>query len=267
MEPFVALMRRYCIDYTNSHDQSVCDEIMHPGYVVHIAQADLPRDLLYKPAVAAVFERFPGLGLVVHEFVTNGDRLAMRFSEHGAAPAEAGRYAVWGGIGVYRWNGEQLVENFVEQDFFAQQAQLSGSVPAAPLEPPHLDPWVGTRAEPANPEALKIAREWLERGDLREAPRAIVDSSWYEDLAPSPIEVESVAINDLFSAGDRVAFHVSQRGRYVGGLPGVDSALEGEPARLDCAGLVSVSKGRVESVRVVTDRLGTARTLLQTAQR
>ena len=33
MEPFVALMRRYCIDYTNSHDQSVCDEIMAPEYV------------------------------------------------------------------------------------------------------------------------------------------------------------------------------------------------------------------------------------------
>ena len=74
MEPFVALMRKYCIDYTNSHDQSVCDEIMHPDYVVHISQVDLPRDLLYKPAVTGVFGRFPGLGLAVHEFVTNGDR-------------------------------------------------------------------------------------------------------------------------------------------------------------------------------------------------
>ena len=36
-EPFVALMRRYCIDYTNSHDLSVCDSIMEPDYVVHIA--------------------------------------------------------------------------------------------------------------------------------------------------------------------------------------------------------------------------------------
>lgn len=265
MEPFVALMRRYCIDYTNSHDQSVCDEIMHPDYVVHISQADLPRDLLYKPAVKGVFERFPGLGLVVHEFVTNGDRLAMRFSEHGLAPAEGRRYAAWGGIGVYRWNGEQLLENFVEQDFFAQQAQLAGSVPPAPLEPPHLDPWVGTTAEPPNPEVEKIAREWLERGDLRDAPEAIVDSSWYEDLAPSPIEVESVVINDLFSAGDRVAFHVSQTGRYRGGLPGVDDSRKGRRARLDCAGLASVSDGRVQSVRVVTDRLGTARVMLQGA--
>ena len=37
MDPFVALMRTYCIDYTNSHDLSVCDSIMEPDYVVHIA--------------------------------------------------------------------------------------------------------------------------------------------------------------------------------------------------------------------------------------
>jgi hypothetical protein len=199
----------------------------------------------------------------VHELVTNGDRLAMRFSEHGAAPAEGGRYAAWGGIGVYRWNGAQLLENFVEQDFVSQQAQLAGSVPAAPLEPPHLDPWVGTIAEPPDPEVERLAREWLERGDLRDAPEVVVDSSWYAELAPSPLEVESVAINDLFSAGQRVAFHVSQRGRYRGGLPGVDDARKGQPARLDCAGLVSVRGGRVQGVHVVTDRLGTVRTLLQ----
>lgn len=189
----------------------------------------------------------------------------MRFSEHRLAPAEGGRHAVWGGIGVYRWNGEQLLENYVEQDFAAQQAQLQGSVRAAPLEPPHLDPWVGTNAEPADPEAEKVAREWLERGDLREAPEVIVDSSWYEALAPSPIEVDSVVVNDLFSAGDRVAFHVSQNGGYAGGLPGVDDCRKGQTARLDCAGIASLEDGRVRSVRVITDRLGTARTMLQEA--
>lgn len=263
MEPFVALMRKYCIDYTNSHDQSICDEIMHPDYVVHIAQADLPRDLLYKPAVKGVFERFPGLGLVVHEFVTNGDRLAMRFSEHGLSPTEGGRYAAWGGIGVYRWNGEQLLENFVEQDFAAQQAQLSGTVPSAPLETPHLDPWVGTTAEAANPKVEQVGREWLERGDLRGASEVTIDSSWYEDLAPSPIEVESVVVNDIFSAGSRVAFHISQTGRYVGGLPGVEDSHIGKAARLDCAGFASVEDGQVRSVRVITDRLSTARMVVR----
>jgi predicted ester cyclase len=262
VEPFVALMRRYCIDYTNVHDQSVCDEIMHPDYVVHITQFDLPRDALYKPAVTQVYQRFPGLGLAVHEFVTNGNRLAMRFSEHGASPADGGRLAAWGGIGLYKWDGKQLRENYVEQDFQAQQAQLSGEVETAPLEPPHLDPWLGTRAEPENPEAEAIVRDWLARGDLRDATEVILDGSWYEPLCPSPIAVEKVVINDLFSAGDRVAFHVSQTGGYTGGLRGVPEARRGSHARLDCAGLARIDDGRLVGVRAITDRQGAARGLL-----
>ncbi|MGH8311188.1 MAG: ester cyclase, partial [Steroidobacteraceae bacterium] len=177
MEPFVALMRRYCIDYTNSHDLSVCDEIMEPGYVVHISGLDLPRDAAYKPAVTRVFARFPGLQLQVHEFVTNGERLAMRFSEHGAASDAGGRLAAWGGIGLYRWNGRKLLENFVEQDFIAQEEQLATGE-GAPLESPHLDPWVSTRAEPSSHVAEALVRAWLDKGDVRDAPSAVVDGSW-----------------------------------------------------------------------------------------
>lgn len=166
MERFVALMRRYCIDYTNSHNQSICDEIMHPDYVVHIAGMVLPRDAAYKPAVRQVFDRFPGLELEVHEFVTNGDRLAMRFSEHGASPAADGRFA------------------------------------------------------------------------------------------PSPIEVHSVEINDLFSAGNRVAFHLNQKGTYTGGIPRAAESLRGAETTLCCVGFVRVVDGTVTEARVITDRLG-----------
>ena len=264
VEPFVALMRRYCIDYTNSHDQKVCDEIMAPEYVVHISGFDLPRDAAYKPAVTRVFARFPGLQLQVHELVTNGERLAMRFSEHGAAADANGRLAAWGGIGLYRWNGHQLLENFVEQDFLAQEEQLASGVPA-PLETPHLDPWTTTRAEPANADAERVARAWLAKGDLRAAANAGIDGSWHAPLAPSPIEVESVAVNDLFSAGARVAFHVTQRGRYRGGLAGLDGAKAGRPMSLRCVGLARVEGGEVLAVRVVTDRLGARMALAQGA--
>lgn len=243
MEPFVALMRRYCIDYTSSHDQSVCDEIMAPEYVVHISGWDLPRDEAYKPAVTRVYARFPGLQLQVHELITNGERLAMRFSEHGAAADADGRLAAWGGIGLYRWDGKVLLENFVEQDFASQQEQLATGV-SAPLEPPHLDPWMTTRAEPASAEVEATLRTWLAKGDLRAADEVVIDGSWYEPLAPSPIEVESVEVNALFSAGTRAAFHVTQRGRS---------------AALRCAGIVRVEGGVVRSVRVITDRLGARR--------
>ncbi|QLL06175.1 ester cyclase [Mycobacterium vicinigordonae] len=260
IEPFVALMRRHCIDYTNSHDQSVCDEIMHPDYVVHINGFDLPRDAAYKPAVKLVFDRFPGLGLVVHEFVTNGDRLAMRFSEHGACPSAQGHYAAWSGIGVYRWDGKQLMENYVEQDFLTQETQLASGQPA-PLEPPHLDPWLGTRSAPHNPETERVARDWLAKGDLRDAGDVVIDGSWYEPLHPSPIDVADVTVNDLFTAGDRVAFHVTQTGTYRGGLVGAPAEAQGRETTLRCAGLARVRDGAVTEARVVTDRLG-ARTLL-----
>ncbi len=255
MEPFVALMRRYCIDYTNSHDQSVCDEIMEPEYVVHISGFDLPRDAAYKPAVKSVFARFPGLQLQVHELVTNGDRLAMRFSEHGAAVDAGGRLAAWGGIGLYRWNGRRLLENFVEQDFMAQEEQLATGQ-SAPLEPAHLDPWLATRAEPVNAEAEAIVRAWLAKGDLRDAASAVIDGSWYAGIAPSPVDVQQVDIDDLFSAGSRVAFHVRQAGRYRGGLAGVGPSFAGRDATLRCVGLARVEAGEVVEVRVITDRLG-----------
>jgi hypothetical protein len=260
VEPFVALMRRYCIDYTNSHDQAVCDEIMDPSYVVHISGWDLPRDSAYKPAVRRTFERFPGLQLQVHEFVTNGERLAMRFSEHGAASDAGGRFAAWGGIGLYRWNGRKLLENFVEQDFFSQEEQLASGAPA-PIESPHHDPWLATRAEPPNPDAERLVRAWLAVGDLCAAQSATIDDAWHTGGWRSPLDVERVEVGDLFSAGDRVAFHIRQRGRYAGSLRGVDAACVGREATLICAGIADVRDGAVRTLRAITDRAGVRRAL------
>ncbi|MGH9186771.1 MAG: ester cyclase [Acidimicrobiales bacterium] len=251
MEPFAALMRTYCIDYTNSHDLSVCDSIMEPDYVVHIAGMSLERDAAYKPAVEQVFDRFPTLGLVVHELVTNGDRLAMRFSEHAATPE--GALACWAGIGLYDWNGTRLTVCRVEQDFVSQQRQLQGGVPDA-LEPPHLDPWLTTVALRADPAAAALAREWLATGDLAAAPEGRVDDNDIGGHVPI-VEVSDVDVLDLFSAGDRVAFHASLHGAYVGGLDGFDA--DRRRTRLDVAGLLTVHDGSITDVHAVTDRFGT----------
>ena len=250
MEPFVALMRTYCIDYTNSHDLSVCDSIMEPDYAVHIAGMRLERDAAYKPAVEQVFERFPALGLVVHELVTNGDRLVMRFSEHAATPD--GALACWAGIGLYAWNGTRLTMCRVEQDFVSQQRQLDGGVPD-PLEPPHLDPWLTTVARPADPAVEEAARAWLATGDLRAAPGGRIDDRAVAEHAPL-LDVTAVDVHDLFSAGDQVAFHVTLRGAYTGGLDGIDPT--GQPMQLDVAGILTVDGGAVTAVRAVTDRFG-----------
>lgn len=250
MHPFVALMRTYCIDYTNSHDLSVCDSIMEPDYVVRISGMALERDTAYKPSVEQVFQRFPALGLVVHELATNGDRLVMRFSEHAATPD--GGLACWAGIGLYDWNDTKLTGCRVEQDFWSQRRQLRTGAPD-PLEPPHLDPWLTTVAEPSDPAAEAVVREWLAAGDLAAADGGRIDDAPAADHRPI-VDAEDVEVLDLFSAGDRVAFHATLRGPYAGGLEGVDH--RGETAVLDVAGLVTVAGGRIADVRAVTDRLG-----------
>ena len=164
-EPFVALMRRYCIDYTARHDLSVCDDIMVPGYTLHMGVHHLAgRDEAYKPAAAAQFRQFPGLCLTVNEIICSGDRLALRFTEHGASARHDGARAAWGGIGLYRWDGQRLLENFVEQDYLARRRQLAGDGPD-PVEPPAVAPW-DTRSVPADPAAEAVVRGWLAAGTL-----------------------------------------------------------------------------------------------------
>jgi predicted ester cyclase len=250
VEPFAALMRTYCIDCTNSHDLSVCDSIMEPDYVVRICGMTLERDASYKPSVEAVFARFPGLGLVVHELVTNGDRLVMRFSEHGASTT--GKLACWAGIGLYGWNGQRLTSCRVEQDFWSQRRQLDSGEPD-PVEPPHLDPWTTTRAAPSDPAAEAVARAWLSAGDLAAAGEGRIDETPLTAHRPS-IQVDEVEVADLFSAGDRVAFHAALHGRSTGVLDGLGE--RGAPLTMDAAGLLTVVDGRVAVAHVVTDRFG-----------
>lgn len=259
MHPFVALMRTYCIHYTNAHDPSRCDELMEPDYVVHLSGFDLRRDETYRPAVAELFARAPGLGLTVHELVCNGDRLCMRFSEHAALPTPHGpRLACWRGIGLYRWNGARLTENYVEQDFFAQHRQLDTGHPD-PLEPPHLDPWVGTEVAAADPDAERAVRAWLAAGDLTDAAAGWIDDCDLRDGDGPVAALDDVAVNDLFSAGRRVAFHLTATGAYRGGLPGVPDDHRGTPVTLHLAGLARVGDdGTVADLRAVTTRRGVA---------
>lgn len=255
MDPFVALMRTYCIDYTNSHDLSVCDSIMEPDYVVRICGMALERDSAYKPSVELVFQRFPALGLVVHELATNGERLVMRFSEHGGAPS--GALACWAGIGLYDWNGTKLTSCRVEQDFWSQRRQLATGVPD-PLEPPHLDPWLTTEVEPADPATEATVRSWLDAGNLADVGGGRIDELPATQHQPI-LRPERVEVHDLFSAGHRVAFHVTMRGAYTGGLAGVDRL--GADAALDIAGLAAVDGDRIVDLHAVTDRLGASSAL------
>jgi hypothetical protein len=255
MHPFVALMRTYCIDYTNSHDQTLYDEIMEPDYVVHINGMDLIRSTTYSAAVEQIFSACPGLGLVVHELVLNGDRLAMYFSEHGAMPGPNGpALTCWRGIGLYKWNGTRLTENYVEQDYVAMRAQLAAGSPH-PLIPPHIDPWTTTAPVPADPDAEAVVRSWLDRADLADAAEVEIDDMRTGTAFEPVLDIEAVTVNDLFSAGAAVPFHVTMHGRYRGGLAADLASHVGSSLSLNVVGIARVADGQVARVDAVTGRL------------
>lgn len=254
MHPFVALMRTYCIDYTNSHDQSLYDEIMEPDYVVHINGMALERSTSYARSVERLFTMAPGLGLVVHDFVLNGDRLSMYFSEHSAMPGPDGpTLACWRGMGLYKWNGARLTENFVEQDYLAMQEQIVSGRPH-PLIPPHLDPWTTTEAVAADPGAEATVRGWLERGDLTDARHHEIDDARVGATYEPVIDVTSVTVNDLFSAGPSVPFHVTMHGTYRGGLGDQLAGHLGAAASLDVVGIARLAGGAVDHLDAITGR-------------
>lgn len=258
MEPFVALMRRYCVDYTARHDLTVCDDIMVPGYTLHMGGHHVAgRDEAYKPAAAAQFRQFPGLCLTVNEIICSGDRLALRFSEHGASSRHGGAQASWRGIGLYQWDGRRLTGNFVEQDYFSRRRQLADGTPE-PVEPPAIAPWDTLAAAP-DQEAENVARDWLAAGNIT---GVTVDDG---RTAHRIVAAERTEIDDLFSAGNKVAFHAVQHGPLAGDDPAfppeaVAAAGDGQ-VLLHVAGVVSIAGGRVIGGRVIRDRHGLARRL------
>jgi hypothetical protein len=257
VHPLVALMRRFAVDWLDRADAGVCAEIMDPAYTVLIGGATLAgRDETYVPATLGQLDRFPGLLLTVHELMTDGERVALRFTEHGPSAADGGQPAAWTGIGLFSWDGERLTRNVTEEDYLSRRRQLAERH-CDPIGPPAAAPWAELPVPP-DAAAESAVRAWLERGDL--AP-AVLDEG---TAGPPLLDVARVEVDELFSTGRRVAFHAVQEGRYRGGLPGTDGA-EGRPARLGLAGLVAVDDVGGVSGRVVRDRAGLRRALRATA--
>ncbi len=262
MHPFVGVLRRYVVDYLICQNAAVCAEIMEPDYVLHMGGTDLgPRDDVYVPAVVRQLQQFPGLGMTVHEIVFTEDRLAMRFSQHGASVKHAGRQAAWGGIGLYRWNGTRLTSNYAIEDYASRRRQLADGVPEA-VESPAVAPWDGEPGVPDRAAEADVA-EWLRGGSAT----GTGDHVWFDDLpvaaTPPLLEVHTTVFDDLFSVSGRVAFHVTQRGPYRGGLEsiGTPSSSIGREATLYSVGVVHRdAEGHLHG-RVIRERAALVRAL------
>jgi hypothetical protein len=254
IHPMATLMRRFAVDWLDRADEAVTEEIMAPGYTVRIGGVVLEGRAAYTPATSGQLAQFPGLMITVHDVLyADGDRAALRFTEHGASAK--GGAAAWRGIGLFRAEGGMLVDNVVEEDYLARRRQLTTGA-ADPVDPPMVAPWTAPVGA-ADPAAEKVVREWLEVGGPASADGAVTCD---DGAADRLLDVSGCEVGNLFSAGGRVAFHAVLRGAYVGGLPDVDAAV-GREAALSVVGLVSVGADGVVGGHVVRDRLGLRRTL------
>lgn len=246
LHPFLQLMKRYCVDYTNSHDTSWIPQIMRDDYVVHICQQKLLRSEGYRASVEKLFADAPGLGLTVHQMYCNGDRLAMRFTEHACWRRKGDALTSWRGFSTYAWDGSRLTVCWVEQDFRSRQRQMETGVPHVPGAPA-IDPWM-TPIVPEDSAALSAAKSWLQSFDLSAVKRVEIDDnaedlSWRLEVIP-----ERVEINDLFSVGRHAPFHLDITGPLL--------RDPGERAKLAVCGVVTVADdGSVARVQAVTDRM------------
>lgn len=262
MHPFVGVLRRYVVDYLICQNAAVCAEIMEPDYVLHMGGTDLgPRDEVYVPAVVRQLQQFPGLGMTVHEIVFTEDRLAMRFSQHGASVKHNGRQAAWGGIGLYRWNGTRLTSNYAIEDYASRRRQLSDGV-SETVESPAVAPW-DSEIGIADVNAEADIIEWVGGG----AGTGDGDCVWFDDLPVAStrplLDVHTTVVDDVFSASGRVAFHVTQQGTYLGGLEsvGAPETSIGQEATLYSVGVVHRNADGHLHGRVIRERAALSRAL------
>lgn len=252
----VQLARRWVVDYFNSQDESAARAFCEDGYTLHIGSTVFAgRDAQWLPAVRVQMDRFPGLGMTVHQVVACEDRAAVLFTQHGADGGVGGRQTCWGGIAIYERRGDQLSGCVAQEDYMTRQRQLKTGVPD-PIEPPAPAPW-DTAVQAPDAQAEQVVREWLEGAWPKAEPVRVDDE--YLTGAALAFDVTQTHVGQLWSSGSDVVFHARQTGVCRGGLAGV---FNGSVGQLFVNGMVRVEGGRIVSGRVVRDRAGLRASLL-----
>ena len=259
MDPIVNLVRRWAVDWLAAANPAVCPEILAPEYAILIGGFLLGPRETYIARTCEQLDRFPGLGITIHELICTGDRVAVRFTEHGAAVRPKGGVAAWGGVALFRGDARRLVACAAEEDYLGRRRQLAEGR-CDPVEAPAAAPWSVAPQRP-DPDAEAVVRAWLDEGEFGGVE---LDDGWTGRPTPLHLCDPSVAIGELFSAGSRVAFHGRQTGTYGGGLDESGAEL-GAEAGHTFAGIVRVEGGAVVGGRVVRDRLGLQRALATAA--
>ena len=259
MHPFVALMRRYCIDYTNSHDQSLYDEIMEPDYVVHINGIDLGRVDDLRPSVETLFAMAPG--------PRPRRARASCSTATGSACASAStprcpdRRRARAGV-LARHRPLQVERHPTDRELRRAglprrcTAQLATGEPH-PLDPPHLDPWAATEAG-----RRRARRRGARPGVARPLATSPTPAAVDDRRQPHRRDLRADDrrrvghVNDLFSAGPACR----STSRCTAPTAAGSTASPGRPGRV--AGVAHrrrhrrrVADGSVDQLDAVTGRM------------
>lgn len=256
------LLRGFAIDFLTGHNVAAVKTIMEPDYALSIGGFLLSgRDDSYLPATAAQLDQFPGLCVTVHDTVIGPDAVAMRFTEHGVSNRHDGRLSTWGGVTLFRIKNGRLHQGWAEEDYFARKRQLAENS-CDIIKAPHPAPW-DAPCEAPDAAVEAVASNWLTKpaswADAARIDEISAEGPRFADL----VAIETIAIDQLFSAGQRGAFHLSCSGTYRGGYPDIAAARVGQPVTVRLAGLFDLRDGQVSQVQVTADRLGLNRSLME----
>jgi hypothetical protein len=206
------------------------------------------RDTQWLPAVQQQFKLFPSLSMTVHQAIAGENWAAAWFSEHGASD---GKSACWSGVAIYIHDGEKLIRCVAQEDYFTRHRQMKSGV-SDHLEAPAVAPWDLPQEAP-DQDAMAIVSQWLNKSWPPSEKLVRCDDEHITGV-PLEFQVTNTVIDELHASGSVVAFHAKQTGIYLKGLSGLEPNQSN--AVLHCNGLVRVMDGKVESGRVIRDRVG-----------
>ena len=242
-------MKRWVVNYFNQHSDEAAREFIAPDYKLEIGDVVFAgRDTQWLPAVQQQFKLFPSLSMTVHQAIAGENWAAAWFSEHGASD---GKSACWSGVAIYIHDGEKLIRCVAQEDYFTRHRQMKSGV-SDHLEAPAVAPWDLPQEAP-NQEAMGIVSQWLNKSWPPSEKLVRCDDEHITGV-PLVFQVTTTVIDELHASGSVVAFHAKQTGIYLKGLSGLEPNQSN--AVLHCNGLVRVMDGKVESGRVIRDRVG-----------
>jgi predicted ester cyclase len=258
--PVIAALRRYVTDYVNRGDFSVISEFMTDDYALHTGGHVITgRDGPYRSAVAKQMAQFPGLIFTLHELVHVGDRVAIRFTEHGASTLHGGARAAWPSIAIYHFRDDKLALCSLEQDYLSRRRQLESGRPVV-VDSPAVAPWDQAESTP-DPATEALVRTWLASNCVLETPGVQIDDSRATGRFERIVDSGEIEILELVSGGRSVGFHAVQRGSLAGDFALDKNPVPQQPVAIHWSGLVTVDPDGSIRGNIIRDRWGLYRRL------